>query len=226
MKHFDITYSWKNKLLKEFKSDYMKDLQKFLKDQIEAGKTILPHPSKIFNALNLTNFNSIKVVILGQDPYHGVGQANGLSFSVDDSIAHPPSLKNIFKELNDDLGIPSPKFGNLESWSKQGVLLLNTCLTVEKNRPGSHIGRGWEFFTDAVLEEINNNKENVAFVFWGRKAQKKIGLIDVKKHLLLLSPHPSPLSARNGFLGSKPFSKINSYRKENSLPPIDWNLKT
>ena len=224
MKKFLIKNCWVNKLEKEFKSDYMRELNKFLKDQIKSGKTIFPPQSKIFNAFNLTDFNSVKVVILGQDPYHGIGQANGLSFSVDDSIPIPPSLKNIFKELTNDLSVVSPKSGNLKSWSRQGVLLLNTCLTVEMGFPGSHERKGWELFTDAVLKEINNTKEHVVFVFWGRRAQEKIDLINKQKHCLILSSHPSPFSARKGFFGSKPFSKINSYLEENNLPLIDWRL--
>tara|TARA_B100001094_G_scaffold105802_1_gene101950 strand:- start:2003 stop:2611 length:609 start_codon:yes stop_codon:yes gene_type:complete len=202
----------------------MEDLSKFLGSEKKQGKIIYPPIDKIFRAFDLTSFNTVRVVILGQDPYHGQNQANGLSFSVELGIPTPPSLRNIYKELKNDLGIEPPNHGNLEHWAREGVLLLNTCLTVENGIANSHQGQGWEIFTDAVLSVINAEKLNIIFVLWGRKAQKKKKFIDISKHLIIESAHPSPLSAHNGFFGSKPFSKINRYLSANDLPPINWNF--
>ena len=179
---------------------------------------------KVFNAFNLTPLTNVKVVLVGQDPYHGEGQANGLSFSVEKNIKIPPSLQNIFKELFTDLRLTSPQNGNLENWAKQGVLLLNSCLTVQKASPGSHQGRGWEKFTDKVLKIVNDNKKNIVFILWGRKAQEKGHFLDDDRHLIIKSPHPSPFSVHTGFFGSKPFSRSNNYLLEKNIEPIDWQL--
>ena len=224
MSNVKIHESWKIELNKEFTAPYMSDLRSFLKEQILLGKKIYPPMSKIFNAFNLTPLNKVKVVIVGQDPYHGEGQANGLSFSVEQFKKIPPSLQNIFKELFDDLRITSPQNGDLQNWAHQGVLMLNNSLTVEKGMPGSHQGKGWEKFTDSVLKVINEKRNNVAFILWGRKAQEKCNFIDKNTHLLLESAHPSPFSANNGFFGSKPFSKTNNYLMQKNIEPIDWQL--
>jgi uracil-DNA glycosylase len=220
----NIERSWKNHLKRQFTAPYMVALLNFLKEEKLAGKDTYPPSSKIFNAFNLTKFSSIKVIILGQDPYHGPSQADGLSFSVKRIIAPPPSLKNIFKELYSDLNINHPNHGDLTAWARQGVLLLNTCLTVEKGLPNSHKGRGWERFTDNVLSRISDKKKHVVFILWGRKAQEKEKFIDSTKHLIIKSAHPSPLSAYNGFFGSKPFSKANLFLKQNNLRQINWDL--
>ena len=188
------------------------------------SQTIYPTEENVFNAFRLTPYARTKVVILGQDPYHGEGQANGLSFSVEKFKKIPPSLQNIFKELFDDLRITSPQNGDLQNWAHQGVLMLNNSLTVEKGMPGSHQGKGWEKFTDSVLKVINKKRNNVVFILWGRKAQEKCNFIDKNNHLLLESAHPSPFSAHNGFFGSKPFSKTNTYLKQKNIEPIDWQL--
>ena len=216
--------SWKDKLVNEFSQPYMTQLRKFLVKEISAGKTLFPKGNEYFAALNLTPFEQVKVVILGQDPYHGPGQAHGLCFSVRKKVPPPPSLVNIFKELKSDIGIQPPNHGCLEMWAKQGVLLLNSVLTVEKHKPAAHQNRGWETFTDAVIDRLNNHRENIVFVLWGSYAQKKGSYIDQRKHLVLRSPHPSPLSAHRGFFGSRHFSKINRYLIENNLAPIDWQL--
>ena len=224
MTKVQIEKSWKIELDEFFDSSNMVNLRRFLKEQINIGKKIYPPMSKVFNAFNLTPLSNTKVVIVGQDPYHGEGQANGLSFSVKEGVKIPPSLQNIYKELFTDLRITSPQNGDLELWANQGILMINSCLTVEKGMPGSHQGKGWEKFTDKVLSIINNRKTNVVFILWGKKAQEKGKFLDHKKHLILESAHPSPFSAYNGFFGSKPFSKTNEYLKKNNTQPINWQL--
>ncbi len=224
MKRVRIDNSWEKPLQREFDSKYMKELGDFLRSEKTKGKKIFPLGGQIFNSFNLTKFDEVKAVIIGQDPYHGEGQAHGLSFSVQRGTSIPPSLRNIFLELENDLNISMSGQGNLEKWSKQGVLLLNSCLTVEKNRPGSHQGIGWEKFTDSVLCCINDLKKNVVFILWGKKAKEKEELIDKQIHLVISSSHPSPFSAHYGFFGSKPFSKTNAYLIEKGLTPIDWTL--
>jgi uracil-DNA glycosylase len=216
--------SWKERLAPEFEKDYMKRLKEFLKSQYAAGKKIYPPGSLIFNALNTTPFPNVRVVILGQDPYHGPGQAHGLCFSVPDGVPFPPSLQNIFKELESDLGISKPKSGNLKSWAEQGVLLLNSVLTVEEGKAASHQGKGWETFTDVIIHKLASEKEGLVFVLWGSYAQKKAAFVDRKKHLVIECVHPSPLSCHRGFFGSRPFSKINAYLERRGEKPIDWRL--
>ena len=222
MSRLKIEDSWKEILLSELNSTYMQNLSRFLREQITLGKIIYPPGRQIFNAFNKTPFPKVKVVILGQDPYHGESQAHGLSFSVKESIKKPPSLQNIFKELQDDINIKIPSNGNLEKWANQGVLLLNSCLTVEKGKPGSHKNKGWEIFTDYILKQINSKKSNVVFILWGKYARDKKSFIDDSKHCIIESAHPSPYSAHNGFFGSKPFSKTNCYLKKKGLDPIFW----
>ncbi len=217
--------SWKTRLSQEFSQTYMLELGEFLRHEVEAKKTIYPLDQEYFAALNLTPFAQVKVVILGQDPYHGSGQAHGLCFSVQPGVPVPPSLKNIYKELKADLGIEPPRHGHLQSWAEQGVLLLNATLSVEAGRAGSHQEKGWEQFTDAIIARLDREREHLVFVLWGSYAQKKGEFIDKSKHLVLTSPHPSPLSAHRGFLGSKPFSKINAYLKQHGVAPIDWRIK-
>ena len=224
MTNIKIDNSWKIELEDEFNSSYMSELRSFLKEQLSRGKIIFPPMNKIFNAFNLTPFQNVKVVIVGQDPYHGYGQANGLSFSVEDFVKIPPSLRNIYKELYTDLRITSPENGNLKNWAKQGVLLLNSCLTVEKGLPGSHQDKGWETFTSKVLKVINIKKNNVVFILWGKKAQEKGKFLDKNRHLVIQSNHPSPFSAHRGFFGSKPFSITNNYLNINKIKPINWQL--
>lgn len=224
MAEIKLENSWKDRLQSEFKLDYMQKLKSFLQDQRTKKKTIYPKGEEYFFALNTTPFEKVKVLILGQDPYHGPGQAHGLSFSVKPGVAFPPSLQNIFKELENDLGIPRPKTGYLKKWADQGVLMLNAVLTVEAGQAASHQKKGWEQFTDKIIETINHEKENVVFVLWGSYAQKKGAFIDRKKHLVLECVHPSPLSSHRGFFGSKPFSKINDYLKKTEQIPIDWSL--
>ncbi|MFN8790709.1 MAG: uracil-DNA glycosylase [Bdellovibrionales bacterium] len=216
--------SWKQRLESEFHLDYMKNLKKFLLQEKQQKKVIYPKGDEYFAALNLTPFHKVKVVILGQDPYHGPDQAHGLSFSVQDGIRFPPSLQNIFKELHEDLGIKAPNSGHLHKWAEQGVLLLNSVLTVEAGKAGSHAGKGWEKFTDRIISLLNEEKEHVAFLLWGAYAQKKGSYIDRQKHFVLETPHPSPLSAHRGFFGSRPFSKINEYLVSTGQSPIDWSL--
>ena len=191
-----------------------------------SSNDIFPLRKDLYRALQLSPLNTVKVVIIGQDPYHGTNQANGLAFSVNKGIKIPPSLRNIYKELEDDLGIDTPKHGDLTEWAKQGVLLLNSVLTVQKDTPGSHRSLGWEEYTDSVIKEISLQKENLVFILWGKYAEQKRELIDEKKHLLIISPHPSPFSARRGFFGSKPFSKTNTYLREHGISPIDWTVPT
>jgi uracil-DNA glycosylase len=219
-----IEASWKEVLKDEFKKPYFKQIVDHLKTEKAQGKTIYPPGSQIFHAFEATPIDNLKVVILGQDPYHGVKQAHGLSFSVQNGIPPPPSLVNIYKELQDDLGVPIARHGHLEKWARQGVLLLNASLTVRAAEPMSHSKIGWEKFTNTVIEKASSLKENVVFVLWGKFAQEKASLIDAKKHYILKSVHPSPLSAKNGFFGSRPFSKINDYLVKHNIDPIDWAL--
>jgi uracil-DNA glycosylase len=215
--------SWLQVLGDEFDKDYMVKLRQFLKEEKEAGYIIYPKNSDIFNAFNKTPFTDLKVVILGQDPYHGANQAHGLSFSVQKGIASPPSLKNIYKELQTDIpGFVIPATGDLTHWAEQGVLLLNATLTVRAGTPGSHQKKGWEQFTDAVIKTISDKKEGIVFILWGSYAQAKAELIDQTKHFIIKSPHPSPFSADRGFFGSKPFSKTNVILIKEGKKPIDW----
>ncbi len=219
-----IESSWKEVLKNEFKQSYFQNIPQHIKIEKEQKKEIYPPGSQIFNAFNTTPFSKLKVVILGQDPYHGQGQANGLCFSVNNGISLPPSLVNIFKELNDDIGMQIPKQGNLSAWAKQGVFLLNASLTVRAGEPMSHSKIGWATFTDSVIQKISTNKKNVVFILWGKFAQEKIVLIDEKKHCILKGPHPSPLSAHTGFFGCKHFSKTNEYLISCGIDPINWHL--
>ena len=222
-KEIKLPNGWKNKLSGEFEKEYMIAIKSFLLDCYKSGKEIYPKSSEIFNAFNHCDFNEVKVVIIGQDPYHGKGQANGLCFSVNNNIPKPPSLVNIFKELENDL---SKKFdsenGNLERWARQGVFLLNTTLTVEKNKPMSHSSIGWDKFTDKVIETLSKDSENLVFILWGNHAQKKIEKINISNHMIIKSVHPSPLSAHRGFFGSKPFTKTNNYLKSKNISEINW----
>ena len=219
-----IGESWKAPLAAEFSDSYMADLKRFLLEQKQEGRRIFPKGAEYFRALDLTPLDEVRVVILGQDPYHGEGQAHGLCFSVPPGVRIPPSLVNIYKEMQDDLGIPPARHGFLEHWAKQGVLLLNSVLTVEMGRAASHQGRGWERFTDAVIRAVNEQEKPVVFILWGSYAQKKAAFVDRSRHLVLRSPHPSPLSAHNGFFGSRPFSKANAFLVEHGRKPIDWQL--
>jgi len=219
-----LEQSWLDYLKEEFDTPYLLALKDFLLAEKEQGKVIHPKGNLIFNALNSTPFDKVKVVILGQDPYHGADQAHGLSFSVLPGVKIPPSLVNIFKELSQDLGIKIPSHGYLQSWADQGVLLLNATLTVEQNNAGSHQGKGWEQFTDRAIQQLNEHREGLVFLLWGAYAQKKGQFIDNKKHLVLSAPHPSPLSAHRGFFGIKHFSKANEYLTKNNVTPIDWHL--
>jgi len=216
-----IEASWKELLNDEFEKDYFKKLTEFVRSEYKS-QTIFPPAAKIFNAFDLCPVESTHVVILGQDPYHGPNQAHGLCFSVNDGVKIPPSLVNIYKEINADLSKPIPSSGNLERWAKQGVLLLNATLTVRAHQAGSHQKKGWEEFTDSVIKTIAHEKENIVFLLWGAYAIKKSALIDESKHLILTSPHPSPLSAHRGFLGNKHFSKANEYLIQKGLNEIDW----
>ncbi len=220
-----IEESWKEKLSQEFEKQYFKDLIQFLKDEKAQNTVFYPKGNEIFKAFELTPFTNVKVVILGQDPYHGPGQAHGLCFSVPDGVTPPPSLVNIFKEISNDLQIEKPQTGNLTSWAEQGVLLLNATLTVRASQAGSHQGKGWEIFTDAVIKTLSLEKENLVFLLWGNYAQNKANLIDSSKHLILKSVHPSPLSAHRGFLGCKHFSQTNNWLLSKNLSEIDWNIK-
>ncbi len=220
-----IDPSWKAILSEEFAKPYMVDLKKFLLAE-KQRYTIFPPGNKIFNAYNTTPFDKVKVVILGQDPYHGINQAHGLAFSVLDGVPFPPSLQNIFKELVDDIGCAYPKSSDLTPWAKQGVFLLNTVLTVRQGEANSHREKGWERFTDATIKVISDKKEHVVFILWGRPAQAKEKLIDTSKHCIIKSPHPSPLSAYRGFFGSKPFSRANGCLESFGLEPIKWCLRS
>ena len=216
-----IESGWKAKLADEFNKEYFLRLSEFVRDEYRL-KTIYPPGALIFNAFNLCPFDKIKAVIIGQDPYHGPGQAHGLCFSVKDGVAFPPSLINIFKEIKSDTGITRPESGNLERWARQGVLLLNATLTVRAHMAGSHQKKGWEVFTDSVINIINRDKNNIVFFLWGAYAQKKGESIDRSRHIILESVHPSPLSASRGFFGNNHFSKCNGYLKEHGIEPINW----
>ena len=218
-----ISESWKSALEDEFEKDYFKQLSgEVVADYLLSKPQVFPPEPLVFNALSITPLEQVKVVILGQDPYHGPGQAMGLAFSVPGGVTIPPSLRNVYKEIESDIGTPPPQSGNLEHWAQQGVLLLNSTLTVEAEKAGSHQGRGWEQFTDAVIETVSDEREHVVFLLWGAYAGAKTSLIDESKHLILTAPHPSPLSASKGFLGCKHFSKTNEYLKNHSITEIEW----
>lgn len=217
-----IEGSWKQALHAEFDKPYFKQIVLHIKTEKGQGKTIYPPGSKIFHAFDQTPIDQVKVVILGQDPYHGAGQAHGLSFSVPNGVPPPPSLINIFKEIQTDIGVDPPRHGNLEHWARQGVLLLNASLTVRAGEPMSHSKIGWAIFTDTVIKTISEKKKHVVFMLWGKFAREKKILIDTTKHLVLESAHPSPLSAHNGFFGNRHFSKANEYLVKNRIEPIDW----
>jgi uracil-DNA glycosylase len=216
--------TWLERLGDEFAQPYMGELRNFLVAQREAGKRIFPKGSEWFRALDLTPLDQVRVVILGQDPYHGPGQAHGLCFSVPNGVRPPPSLVNIYKELESDLGIKPAQHGFLEHWAKQGVLLLNSVLTVEMGQAASHRDRGWERFTDAIIAEVNARTEPTVFMLWGSYAQKKAAFVDTSRHLVLKAPHPSPLSAHSGFFGCGHFSKANAFLESKGLQPVDWAL--
>ena len=215
---------WKDALHEEFHKPYYRDLYKFVKDEYN-NQVIYPKADDLFNAFTYTPLSDVKVVILGQDPYHGEGQAHGLCFSVQKGIKTPPSLVNIYQELKDDLGCYVPNNGYLEKWAKQGVLLLNTVLTVRAHSAFSHQGKGWEQFTDAVIQAVNEQDRPIVFILWGKPAQKKKSMLTNPKHLILEGPHPSPLSAYRGFFGSKPFSKTNEFLTSHGVAPIDWQIE-
>ena len=216
-----IAESWKTRLQPEFSKPYFHQLAEFVKGEYQRHQ-VYPAGKKIFSAFDYCTFDDLKVVIIGQDPYHGQGQANGLCFSVNDGVATPPSLINIFKEIKDDLGKEMPPNGNLERWAKQGVLLLNATLTVRAHTPGSHQNKGWEQFTDAVIRIVSTQCEGIVFMLWGAYAQRKGSIIDTSKHLVLQSAHPSPFAANRGFFGNKHFSKANAYLKKIGKGPIEW----
>ncbi|MFT6150921.1 MAG: uracil-DNA glycosylase [Flavobacteriales bacterium] len=219
-----IGNDWNGVLKDEFEKEYFEKLTDFVKTEYKS-EVCFPPVKDIFNAFKMCSFSNTKIVILGQDPYHGKGQAHGLSFSVPEGMKIPPSLRNIFKELTSDLGVDSPTQGDLTSWAKQGVLLLNATLTVRKSTPESHQKQGWEEFTDSVIKTISNKKESVVIVLWGKFAEQKVSLIDESKHCIITSSHPSPFSAHRGFLGSKPFSKTNEFLEKKGIEKIDWELK-
>jgi uracil-DNA glycosylase len=214
--------SWKNRLEGDFAQPYMISLRQFLLEGKGSGAVIYPPGDLIFNALNSTPFDKVKVVILGQDPYHGPGQAHGLCFSVQDGVPLPPSLLNIYKELEVDLGSSRPVGGNLQHWAEQGVLLINAVLTVERGRAGAHQGKGWEKFTDRIVSELNESRDGLVFMLWGSYAMKKGAMIDCGRHLVLTAPHPSPLSAHRGFFGCRHFSKANTWLEQHGQSPINW----
>ncbi len=224
MTEVKLEASWRDRLEPEFSKPYMIALRQFLQQEKQQGKTIFPKGSEFFAALDTTPFDAVKVVILGQDPYHGPGQAHGLCFSVREGVAPPPSLVNIYKEIEADLGLAQRHFahGCLTSWARQGVLLLNAVLTVEQHRAASHQGKGWETFTDCVIKTLSDQREHLVFLLWGSYAQKKGAVIDSNRHLVLKAPHPSPLSAHRGFLGCRHFSQCNAYLAEQGKTPIDW----
>ena len=216
--------SWKSRLLPEFEKPYMKELKAFLQEELRQKKRIYPPGPKYFNAFNTTPFSDVRAVIVGQDPYHGFRQAHGLSFSVPVGVAVPPSLLNIYRELKSDLNIPLADHGCLRAWAEQGVLLLNSSLTVEAGKAGSHRGRGWEEFTDKIISLLNEEKDQLVFFLWGSPAQRKGSIVDPQRHCVLKAPHPSPLSATRGFFGCRHFSKANEYLESKNLKPIDWSL--
>lgn len=218
-----IESSWFEKLQHEFRQDYFSQLKMFLMEEKKKGK-VFPPGSQIFRAFDTTPFYQVKAVIIGQDPYHGLGQANGLCFAVNKGIPIPPSLKNIYKEQESDLGIKQPAHGDLTEWAEHGVLLLNATLTVRKSEAGSHQNRGWEHFTDAAIKSLSRERERLVFILWGRFAQAKETLIDSEKHLILKAAHPSPFSAYNGFFGCKHFSKTNAYLNRHGIAPVNWQL--
>lgn len=220
-----IENDWLEAIGEEFKKDYYKNLYNFVKEEYSTH-VIYPNADDIFNAFHFTPLSDVKVVILGQDPYHNVNQAHGLCFSVKPEVDIPPSLVNIYKELEDDLGCSIPNHGYLKKWADQGVLLLNTVLTVRAHQAASHQGKGWETFTDAVIQAVNEQDRPIVFILWGKPAQTKKKMLTNPKHLILEAPHPSPLSAYRGFFGSKPFSKTNEYLKENGIEPIDWQIES
>lgn len=222
MTEVKIHDSWKNALQWEFKKPYFLELSQFVKNEILAGKTIYPHPKNIFAAMDMTPFEKVRVVILGQDPYHGPGQAHGLSFSVLEWVRNPPSLMNIFKEIQSDVGMPTRRNGDLSRWADQWVLLLNTTLTVEAGNPMSHAGKWWEDFTDSIIKTLSDKRDFLIFLLWWSHAQKKKVLIDMQKHVILEAPHPSPLSAHRWFLGCKHFSKTNALLREHGMREIEW----
>lgn len=217
-----MIYSWSQFIEEESKKPYFQELNSFLENE-RAEYQIYPSENDVFNAFTLTPIEKVKVVILGQDPYHGEGQAHGLAFSVKKGVKPPPSLVNIYKEYESDLNLTPPSHGNLEAWAKEGVLLLNTVLTVRKDSPGSHQKQGWEIFTDRVIDLLSE-KKNLVFILWGLPSQKKATRVNTAHHHLILSPHPSPLSSYRGFFGSRPFSRTNDYLKSNGIPPINWLL--
>lgn len=219
-----IGNKWDIILKQEYNEQYFKDLIEFIKKEYKT-KVIYPKQNEVFNAFRYTDFDNVKVVILGQDPYHGPNQAEGLSFSVSNEVLKPPSLKNIFKELENDLEIPFPEHNSLKPWAKQGVLLLNAVLTVEEHKPTSHKDKGWEKFTDNIIREINKRSTPTVFILWGAYARAKKALITNPKHYIIESAHPSPFSARNGFFGSKPFSKTNEFLRKNNIKEIDWRVE-
>ena len=224
MDRLKLEESWKQRLRQEFEQDYMLQLRAFLLQEKQAGKQIFPAGNDIFNALNSTPFETVKVVILGQDPYHGPGQAHGLCFSVRPGVEIPPSLRNIYKEIAADLGIAPARNGCLQSWAEQGVLLLNAVLTVESGKAAAHQGRGWERFTDRIIALLNEQGQHIVFMLWGSYAQKKGQIIDRSRHLVLESPHPSPLSASRGFFGNHHFSRANQYLLANGRDAVDWRV--
>jgi len=222
----DAPQTWRDVLQQEKGKPYFQELLRFVEGERASGAVIYPKNSEIFNALHLTPFSDVRVVILGQDPYHGPNQAHGLCFSVQPPTPPPPSLVNIFQELNSDLGVPRPSHGCLESWAQQGVLLLNSVLTVQEGKPGSHAGHGWETFTDRVIQELNEKRQHLVFMLWGAHAQRKAAFVDRSRHCVLEAPHPSPLSAHRGFLGCKHFSKANDYLVATGQKPVSWAILT
>ena len=219
-----IGNTWDSLLTEEVNKEYFKELINYVNNEYKQ-KTIYPKKTEVFNAFKYTDYNNVKVVILGQDPYHGPNQAEGLSFSVSNEVLKPPSLKNIFKELESDLGIPFPEHNSLKPWAKEGVLLLNAVLTVEEHKPASHANKGWETFTDEIIKILNKKEEPVVFILWGNYAREKKKYITNPIHYIIESSHPSPFSARNGFFGSKPFSKTNEFLKKNNIKEIDWKVE-
>ena len=218
-----LSNDWGYLLQDELEQPYYKELRNFLDEQYQSS-VVYPQIDDIFNALHYTSYEGTKVVIIGQDPYHGLGQAHGLSFSVQPGVKVPPSLQNIFKELKEDLGFEIPDHGSLVSWAKQGVLLLNNVLTVQASEPASHQGKGWERFTDTIIRELNKRQQPVVFVLWGKHAQQKAAAIDENRHCIISSPHPSPFAARKGFFGSQPFSKANAFLRQTGVKEIDWQI--